>query len=328
MSIIQKIRSHCPDKIKDIYRGAKKNAVQRISQFEENKNARSTRIDWAPIFILGPPRTGTTLIYQTICSCLKCSYLCNGAVRIPEGVATITEMISRFHPITPEQNYDSFYGETKGWNSPNQGRSVWAKWFPSDQSVVGEGELDESTLNQIRGTVSRIEQAMNAPFINKSQGHCVRIRPILEALPEAIFLQVDRSKIFTVQSILRGRRTIFNDENHWFSVKPTNFNQIQHLPPIRQICEQVHGLETDMEHVFSEAEKSDSVYTILYEDFCESPQEELDRFGSFYQEKTGKALTTRLQPPDLFSIDAKRKVSRSEFKTINSEVRNVWGDNY
>jgi len=115
-----------------------------------------------PIFIIGLPRVGSTLVYQAIVRGLVTSYFCNAAATGPRAPALITRALSRFLTITPPDCYTSDYGITRGWNAPAQAREIWGRWFPGDQSYVGGGGCPATDLRAIRGTVSRIEHALDS----------------------------------------------------------------------------------------------------------------------------------------------------------------------
>lgn len=198
---------------------------------------------WNPVFIIGLPRAGTTLMYQMMVFGLKLSYLCNLAAKYSKSPGVISNITSCIKSIEPPNLFTSDYGSTKGWNAPNQGRRIWARWFGSKQAYCKSDFLTNSSVLELRGTIRLLERSMKAPFINKSQGHGVRLLPLNRAFPEAVFVKVHRAPIFVSRSILYGRETYFGSRQQLFSARPSNYNKIQKKAPLRQICEQIYYLD-------------------------------------------------------------------------------------
>jgi hypothetical protein len=228
---------------------------------------------------------------------------------------SISLLLSRFKKITPPNNYDSYFGESTGWNAPNSGRHIWSRWFPSDQSYVGRSKICQQAVHEIRATIAGIEFAMRSPFINKAQGHCVRILPLLEVLPNLVLVRIYRNKFYTAQSILLGRRSFFKNDKHWFSAKPSNYDKIKNHPPIQQICEQIHYLEADIDQDIKQLAIK-SVFNIGYEYFCTNPQKVVKDFAKFYRRQTGVELKNRRKPPVQFKVSNSIKVNKRDLNLI------------
>jgi len=295
----------------------------KLANYEYYKNEQYRDVRWAPIFILGAPRTGTTLLYQVLCSCLKLSFFCNAALYFPRSVATATGVISRFIEIIPPRRFESFYGETDGWSSPNQGRSVWKRWFPADQSWIDPNSLGFRDLIQLRGTIGRIEEYFQFPFINKSQGNCVRVDSLVKAFPNAMFIVLKRDYKYTIQSILRGKRLLFGDDDCWFSVKPSNFENLSNTSGVEQIAYQIYYLEKDIYNSLSSFENI-SIFELCYEDFCLNPNIYLHKIVNFYEKNYQYKINLRSYCETSFVVDNSVKLDVNEFREIESIVKNIW----
>ena len=308
--------------IKNRLKLVKSYVEEKLADYEYYKNEQCRDVRWAPIFILGAPRTGTTLLYQVLCSCLKLSFFCNSAVNLPRSVATATGIISRFVEIIPPRRFESFYGETAGWNSPNQGRSVWKRWFPSDQSWIDPDCLDFKELIQLRGTIGRIEEYFQFPFINKSQGNCVRVDSLAKVFPNAMFVVLKRDYKYTIQSILRGKRLLFGDDDCWFSVKPSNFDELSRSSGIEQIAYQIYYLEKDIYNSLTKSKVN--VFELSYEDFCLNPNYYLGKIVNFYENQYRFRIDIRNECKSSFIVDNSVKLDFKEFKEIETIVKRIW----
>lgn len=259
--------------------------------------ARSPKL--APIFVIGLPRVGSTLVYHALVRRFGLSYLCNAAASFPRTPVTATAGLRCCIPVTPGADFRNRYGVTPGWTGPAQGREMWGRWFPADQSHVGPGVLDVAARAEIRGTVAGIESAFGLPFVNKAQGNAVRVHALCETFEDALFVRVNRDHLTVAESILRGRRECFGDEHKWFSAKPSNVSALLPLDPFGQIAGQIAGVEADMDKAFRDCGR-ERVMDIGFRQFCASPGATLDRVRLFYEGRTGMVLRERHQLPSRF----------------------------
>lgn len=272
----------------------------------------------APLFIIGPPRTGSTLLYQLIACHFKVCYFSNLMTRFPKSPVSLSKALSLIQGCNPQYGFESRYGETAGWKSPNQGIPIWFRWFPRDHSYVEKGVLSRQVLNEMRNTVLLIQKIFNAPFVNKWQANTVRMLPISEALPEALFIRIKRDPALTAQSILHGRRTMLNNEKEWFSTRPRKYETIRDKDILEQVCEQVFCIEEDIDHD-SRTIGEDKFITVPYEDLCRSPRRVMDRIKDFYTKNRmlGK-LESRHEIPSSFLYDRSVQVNQEEYEYIKN----------
>ena len=276
----------------------------------------------APIFILGPPRAGTTLIYQALVCRYRVAYFCNLANKYSLCPAFITWLAARTVGISPPQSFESTYGESAARFAPSQGNRIWARWFPGPQQYYSADEVSEQIIDELRQTVLSMQSALNCPFANKSIGHSVRINPLIRAFPTLVILRLRRDPQQIAESILCGRREYFGDESQWFSVRPRDFDRIKCLSPIQQVCEQVRCVEQDID-LDSQATCSDRVFDISYEAFCKSPRILLADFAQFYHRVTGLKLQPRREIPEAFTVSTRKKVSDAEREAIIADFQRM-----
>ena len=89
-------------------------------------------LKYPPIFIVGPPRSGTTLLYQIIVHCFHVAYFPNIAARfykIPVIATKIGKIL--FRPY--KSDFTSTYGLVKGTMAPHEAGVIWDRWFPTEQ---------------------------------------------------------------------------------------------------------------------------------------------------------------------------------------------------
>lgn len=277
---------------------------------------------FAPVFVIGLPRVGSTLVYQALVRRFTVSYLCNAAAGLPDSPALVSTALCRMRSVAPSADFRNFYGVTRGWNGPAQAREVWGRWFPEDQSHVGPGTIGATARAQVRATVALIERAFGMPFANKTQGHAVRIEALCEIFADAVFIRVNRDRLEVAESILRGRRDYFGDERHWFSAKPSNFEQLAGCGPFDQIAGQIRGIEGDMARAFNRVGVS-RLLEVDYREFCSSPLACLDGIRDFYEERSGTRLQFRGSVPEVFEVSQRERVTPAESRLLREALENM-----
>ena len=75
---------------------------------------------WPPIFIVGPARSGTTLIYQGLTQAFRVSYFSNLAACFPMCPGVVGSTVARVGGCEPPPSFKSRYGKTRGWQAPSK----------------------------------------------------------------------------------------------------------------------------------------------------------------------------------------------------------------
>jgi hypothetical protein len=260
----------------------------------------SGAFDYAPIFIVGPPRTGSTLLYQLLVRRYRFCYFSNLLNRFPRSPVALAGLSKVLGIFDPADDYCSRYGSTSGWRAPNQGRECWLTWLPESPNAVDPRAVGSDTKKQIRATVGAMQRISGRPFINKWPPNSVRVRLLAEIFPHALFVRISRATEATVLSILRGRQELCRRGSGWFSVKPPGFEDVmRERAPEEQAAWQIEAIERAID-ADSEVVGVDRFIHVRYEDLTERPRQVLDEVAGFYARATGAMLEKRCEVPDGF----------------------------
>lgn len=268
----------------------------RLSIINRHLVSKRASPSFAPIFIIGAPRTGSTFLYQILSHRFQICYFSNLMMAFPKSTLCIAGLFRHINDYSNKSNFYSTYGNTSGWDAPNQGWRFWTRFFHRDQQIR---TLSPDFALEIRNTVLHLQNLYNMPFINKWQRLTTKLPMINNIFPDVVFLVCTREAAATARSILQARRDLLGDENKWFSTKTENYDEIKTLRPIFQVCEQVRKIEETIDRQIKSI-GPEKFTLVRYEDVVSHPKSVLDMVNEFYHQSTGVHLKTRNSIPSSF----------------------------
>ncbi|MEM1329464.1 MAG: sulfotransferase [Planctomycetota bacterium] len=278
-------------------------AMAMLSPIEATLQKRSRDGAFAPpVFVVGPPRSGTTLLYELLITRFRFAYISNLAHRLYRAPAAAT-MLGRGVVSRWQGRFESRYGHVAGWGAPNEGGWVWQRWIPEEHTLT-EVELNGRDLDTLVRTMNSISQVMSAPFINKNVMLGVQMRLLDHLFPGCSFVEITRDPVANARSMLRARREDGGEggEREWISVRPDGWEAFRDANPAEQVAAQVLLASAQIARDASEIERSSGkprLCTVDYASLCARPREILDEVGSFLR-STGRELENRGDVPDRF----------------------------
>ena len=299
---------------------------QMLPLLEPRLIASAKRLASPPVFILGPPRSGTTLLYQLLTTCLRFSYICNLANRFHDCPAATTVLLRRLIRAY-RTDFASIYSRTRGYAGPSEGAEIWRKWF--GWGYVDESDVTHEARREAYTMVAALERILDAPFVSKSPRHSTRIRALESAFHGCLFLRVSRDPLAMAQSILRRRRVGDgaplppSPEQKWWSVEPKQFESIKGKYYIDQICEQVYFTERNIIEDLAAVARGRCL-EVEYTDLCHDPAGQLAHIQTFLA-RNNVMTKSRMSPPKRFEASTKRQVSEGEFVQLRWKIENLYG---
>lgn len=231
---------------------------------------------FGPIFILGAPRTGSTILYQSMIAGFELPFICN--------------MTNAFYPTTPIVglsvqrswvNYDqiksdSRFGKVDGLLQPSEGSAVMKTWF-------GGGHPSEIvSANLLPGAGPHMTATMRAsyfihkrPLVIKNAWNCFRVAALAELLPQAAFIWIRRDLEHCASSDLAARYVTKGVATDWNSATPRNIEELLRRPPTEQVVENQAEFARAIASGLAGVEDGRRA-TVWYEDFCRDPAAALE----------------------------------------------------
>ena len=216
-----------------------------------------------PLFVVGAPRSGTTLAYQLLAYRLNVCYVSNRHARFFGTPALIEKW---FRPSITKAEFTSDHGRTSGPAGPSEAPAWWYRFFPRGSANTPSPDVSWRSLVEFRRSVATMTTAGNRPFVAKNVYASARIPAIHRAIPEARFLVVTRDILAISRSLLVGRLDVYGDERTWWSIPPRNFPDLVHRSPAEQVVGQAVGIYEMIEEDLLESEVPDEqVFVLPYE---------------------------------------------------------------
>lgn len=212
-----------------------------------------------PIFILGAPRSGTTIFYQFLISHFELGYFSNLMTLFPKHLSLISTIQNAYG--NARKIKASKYGYVPGLFAPNEAGALFRFFFDSNQS--------EGHVKKVRATFHGLAVKGQKALVCKNIFNALRINQILHAFPRARFIVVRRGILYNAQDLLKSREDIHGGREQWFSLKPPMPEDCELTNCYEQVVWQVLEINRLIETALIGVDKK---VVVDYEDFCTDPQ--------------------------------------------------------
>lgn len=210
-----------------------------------------------PIFIVGPGRSGTTLLLKLLAAHGDLAWFSGYTDRFPSfPQLSLLSRIDSF-PFASSQVRLS-----KGWPKPAEANRIWASCFPHflwPSQDLGEQECTAEGAAKLREVVSKhLVWQGRKRFLTKYTGY-PRIGLIRRVFPDALFIYIDRDPRAVVYSWMRLR---------WmFKKKPAVFREMSVAGKLRIYADRYLALYGAKKRYSPDAD----YYQVYYENLISDP---------------------------------------------------------
>lgn len=292
-------------------------AAERVEQFRRNprldqllENLASTLKsverppveagNWPMLFIVGAPRTGSTYCLQWLAASGAFGYPSNFIARFwsaPFFGAMVQEMLvnpefdyrGEFSDVSPRiVTSTSDAGKTGGMLAPSEFWFFWREHLPTDGDLgINLSEAHEQDYRAFRYELAAFAEVCQKPLAMKGKIINHQISRFAAAVPEAMFLFMDRDPIDSAWSLLRSRRRIYGDERHWWSFKTPNYEVLKTLEPVEQVVGQVQSIRRDVQVALDQIPRERWI-RLEYKKLCEDPSSAFQHIADWYKDNGSK----------------------------------------
>lgn len=233
-----------------------------------------------PVFIIGTPRSGSTLLYKTVTQAFSFGFVDNFSSLFWRTPVFGTLLSQRLRLI-PGHSFDSRYGILEGLGDPSEFGAFWYRWFPGGLDVhASSGSLSPVAMRELRSEVARLAVAHRKPLVFKNLFNSMRIGALAECFPGAVFVVCKRDPVQNALSLLKGRIENGGDKNVWWTLPPREVGALIGRPYAEQVAGQVHYINRQIESDMDLVGRA-RFLIVQYEDFCGDVHGHLRDIGAF-----------------------------------------------
>ena len=225
------------------------------------------------ILVVGAPRSGTTLVYQTLARYLDVTYFSNLTSLFPDAPLAGTG-IFRWLPRRQSADFRNFYGQTAGLSGPNDGFSVWNQWLGDDR-YVPRTDLTTDEQRSMGRFFAVWCAVFGKPFLNKNNRNAGCLDLLARAIPQSSVVVVRRDPLLVAQSLIHARQQVQGHKSvGWGLHSHSSDITGDPLAYVDDVCDQVLRIETELDEQLKRIPQ-ERIVEFTYEGFCEAPDSTL-----------------------------------------------------
>ncbi len=269
-----------------------------------------------PVFVVGPPRSGTTLVSQVLLATFGLGRMTNAMGRFYRAPFFVGLLTKPFLDLGANNVFISRYGRTPGLAGPSEAGAFWDRWF--GRHDLADPKSSASIAGSMRRAVGALTRLYGVPMLFKNTYNSFRIPRLSDVFPEGLFVHVHRDVTANAASLLRGRIEVLGDEKAWLGVEPPDATALRDRPYCEQVVEQVLLCHESIRRSRWAAGPHRFI-SIAYEELCAAPRREMARFRTF-MEGHGHRLTAAGAPPRSFPQSPGNEIEPADLKRIKEYV--------
>lgn len=222
------------------------------------------------ILIVGPPRSGTTLMYQVLAYCLDVTFPNNLSSMFPRAPTTVSGLANK-----RRSDFTSYYGQTARMSGANDGFHIWNRWLGDDR-YIARTELSAEEKADMRQFFSAWTTKYGKPFLNKNNRNVQCIKLLADCLPNAFFVAVNRDPVCVARSLIHARQLVHGDKSTGWGLQCQEVHSdAKPLGYVHDVCDQVRRNLRELNAQIGQIDSS-RVINIPYEAFCTDPDTHID----------------------------------------------------
>jgi len=214
----------------------------------------------APIFIVGCPRSGTSVFYEKLACHPDLGWISTATKRAPSS-PFLTRLLMLVRKDT----------------RPTEAKGVWDRFSRGDDHALGRADASPRARRYFGKVIRTHLDIFHKPrFLSKCPRNTVRIEFFDALFPDALFIHVVRDGRAVAYSILRSRK---KEQGEYWGAKPPGWRAVLGLPLLDAAALQWKLIT---EHALAAARSlpKERYIELRYEDFTARPAEVLQEVAA------------------------------------------------
>lgn len=252
------------------------------------------------VFIIGAPRCGSTIVYQTLATSFNFSFFSNLHCTWFGAPWFVELFYNAPYKFQSNPKFKSRHGFTEGLYAPSECGEYWYRFFRRNPPHITQEEFSQDSMKALRASFHSFLKAAQKPLLLKNLYSVLRLEPLIKTFPEAVFLVIHRKPIDIAHSILKARYRKSGNYDDWFSLETPGHEKLKTELPEIQVTEQIRTTYQLIKKAEQQFPKS-SFHHFNYEDFCQNPEKSLSEIEVFFNKNNIHAEQVA-QPPSAFDM--------------------------
>jgi hypothetical protein len=239
--------------------------------------------DFPIVFIMGPLRSGSTLMMQWLANLGLFSYPTNLLSRFYQApiIGAKLQLLladerynfrDELKGFNGKVDFFSENGKTKGALAPNEFWYFWRRFLPfTDLDYMPTDQLLKvSDTQTLVAEFAGMMHVFQKPMALKAMILNYNIDFLDKLFEKAIFIHTKRDPLTNIASALNAREKQLGSIDEWYSFKIPEYYDLKKLNPYEQVAGQIYHINNAIEAGLSRVAEHKKI-TVNYEAFCESP---------------------------------------------------------
>lgn len=290
--------------------------MNRVLETKEQQEYQNLEIEHPLIFVIGLPRSGTTLLTQIIAHGLKIGYINNITARFWSAPLHGLKLSDTLIGKNQTPKFKSEYGATNSLSDIHEFGYFWRKWLNKEgfESITNAKKYDpDIDWNGLKNVLANMISYTENGFIFKNIYGSYHIPKLDNLLKKTLWIYVERDPLDVAISNLNARQKFYGDAGKWWSYVPPEYNKIKDLDAYPQIAGQLHYLK---KFYYQELNKiisgRDNKLFIHYENLCANPTAFLNKLVQKVHHLYDYKFDKTNQLPETFPVN--RYTNQPELK--------------
>ncbi len=246
-----------------------------LAEFEYDKDNKS--YNNGDIFIVGAPRSGTTILSQVLASAMDVGYVDNLMASFWRS-PVFGALLSKKLITDKELGHSSSYGQTNSISDIHEFGGFWREALSYDD--MEQKQTHEISWDKLINTLENISSAMGKPMLYKVFQLYWHLSKFHSITPKSKWIWIERDIDTNAKSLLKLREAKTGSVNNWVSAKPLISEMFDDKSPETQVVSQVIGINKWIESELSKIDDQ-SWLKVNYESFTLNPTIEIKRISKF-----------------------------------------------
>lgn len=275
------------------------------------------------MFIIGAPRSGTTLLYQILAAHLDIGYVNNLIASFWRSPLYGIQLSKKLLPKKIKSSYHSDFGRTESVDEVHEFGYFWHELLGYPEMAQQDAAFEESMdWKRIVMVLNNMAHIFRRPMVHKHFLLAFHVQKMLRVMPKASFLHISRDIEKNAISILNARELYSGGVNNWIGPKPREYSWLRNETPWRQAVGQVYFLEKNIREAFI-ASGYKNCCEIRYEDICKRPREIIEKIQETFK-FCGFAVQKTSEPPAYFRMGGQAR-SEEEHRRVREAIKDLRG---